>query len=445
MLFEGMESWLPWLSDEELLTDSLPDSAQVVLVEPRRMRDRAADLLAEEDDLAKALASTWERSSDAAFPRLHAEAERLLGTTTRAAWSIVPTPDSPESPAIRSAGWGPVVGDGAALAQRLRSLLGEQYRVVIAADGTGTAARLASALLDQGLDFPVREAAADGTPPDLTRPGGSIVVAPLHRGCSLPGSLVAVVAESDLTGRRRAHRRPRPRKRDTAGFFEDLKPGDYVVHYQHGVGRYGGMVKRTIGGIERDYLLLEYKGADKLYVPSDQIDAVRQYVGGEAPSLHRLGGADFAKAKARVRSAVREIAQELVVLYQKRLHASRARLPERHAVAARDGGVVPVRRDARPAQGDPRCQGRHGGLPPDGPPRVRRRRFRQDGGRAPRRVQGDPGRQAGGRARADDAARTAARQHLRRPIRGLSDQGRSALPLPHQRPGEEGDRRHRIG
>ncbi|MGE3685894.1 MAG: transcription-repair coupling factor [Acidimicrobiia bacterium] len=321
LLFEGMESWLPWLGAEELLTDFLPDAAQVVLIEPRRMRDRAADLLAEEDDLAKALASTWERSSDEPFPRLHAEPERLLGTTTRAAWSIVPTPDSPDSPAIPSSGWGPVVGDGAALAQRLRGLLGEQYRVVIAADGAGSAARLASALLEHGLDFPIREPSADGAAPDLTGRGGSIVVAPLHRGCSLPNSLVAVVAESDLTGRRRAHRRARPRKRDTAGFFEDLKPGDYVVHYQHGVGRYGGMVKRTIGGIERDYLLLEYKGADKLYVPSDQIDAVRQYVGGEAPSLHRLGGADFAKAKARVRSAVREIAQELVVLYQKRLHA----------------------------------------------------------------------------------------------------------------------------
>ena len=93
------------------------------------------------------------------------------------------------------------------------------------------------------------------------------------------------------------------------------------MHYHHGVGRYGGMVKRTIGGVERDYLLLEYKGGDKLYVPSDQIDAVRHYVGGESPSLHRLGGADFEKAKSRVRSAVREIAQELVVLYQRRRHA----------------------------------------------------------------------------------------------------------------------------
>ena len=93
----------------------------------------------------------------------------------------------------------------------------------------------------------------------------------------------------------------------------------YVVHFHHGVGRYEGMVKRSIGGVERDYLLLAYKGNDKLYVPSDQIDTLRQYVGGEAPTLHRLGGSDFAKAKSRVRAAVTEIAQELVVLYQKRV------------------------------------------------------------------------------------------------------------------------------
>jgi transcription-repair coupling factor (superfamily II helicase) len=100
-----------------------------------------------------------------------------------------------------------------------------------------------------------------------------------------------------------------------------LKAGDYVVHFHHGVGKYGGMVKRTIGGTERDYLLLEYKGGDKLYVPSDQIDTVRHYVGGESPSLHRLGGSDFAGAKARVKSAVVEIAQELVVLYQTRTNS----------------------------------------------------------------------------------------------------------------------------
>jgi transcription-repair coupling factor (superfamily II helicase) len=319
-LFDGMESWLPWLApSEQLLTDLLPTTAKVLLVEPRRMRDRAHDLLAEEDDLARALASTWARDPDRAFPRLHAEADRLLGSAG-ATWSMVPVADSPDTAVLESMGWGPVVGEGEGLAERLRTLLGERYRVAVAADGEGSAHRLADLLRERGLDLPVLPPTA--ATPDLTRPGGAVVVAPLHRGCVIPSARLAIVAESDLTGRRRAHRRPRPRQRQGLGFFEDLTPGSYVVHHQHGVGRYEGMVKRTIGGVERDYLLLAYKGGDKLYVPSDQIDAVRQYVGGEAPTLHRLGGADFAKAKSRVRSAVREIAQELVVLYQKRVHAA---------------------------------------------------------------------------------------------------------------------------
>jgi transcription-repair coupling factor (superfamily II helicase) len=316
LLFDGMESWLPWLTDsEELLTDVLPPSAKVVLVEPRRMRDRAVDLLAEEDDLAKALASTWERDPDKPFPRLHADPARLL-TGRDAPWTLDSSPESPDTPVVQASGWGPVVGDGSGLVARLTQLLADGYRVVVAADTEGSSERLAALLRDHGLDLPVHR---DGSG-DLTRPGGHIVAAPLHMGATLPAAKLAIVAESDLTGRRRAHRRPRPR-RDTSGFFEDLRPGNYVVHVQHGVGRYEGMVKRSIGGVERDYLLVAYKGADRLYVPSDQIDVLRQYVGGEAPTLHRLGGSDFAKAKSRVRSAVREVAQELVLLYQKRVNA----------------------------------------------------------------------------------------------------------------------------
>ncbi|MDO8392396.1 MAG: transcription-repair coupling factor [Actinomycetota bacterium] len=317
-LFDGMESWLPWLVEEgreQLLTDILPADAKVALVEPRRMRDRANDLLAEEDDLARALAGTWARNPDLQFPRLHASTERLLATG-QAMWTISSVPETPDSPMVGAMGWGPVVGDGEGLAERLRMLLADGYRVVVAADGEGSAQRMSSLLLDRGLSFPVV-----GESADLTKPGGYVVTSPLHRGCSIPLAKVAVVAEADLTGRRRAHRRARPRKRQGTGLFEDLKAGNYVVHHQHGVGQYQGMVKRTIGGVERDYLLLAYKGGDKLYVPSDQIDALRQYVGGETPVLNRLGGADFAKAKSRVRSAVREIAQELVVLYQKRVNA----------------------------------------------------------------------------------------------------------------------------
>jgi len=215
-------------------------------------------------------------------------------------------------------GWGPVAGDGSGLTDRLRDLIADGYQVVVAADGEGSAQRLHSLLLDQGLDFPVR--ASTSTMGD--KPGGAIVTAPLHRGVQLPNGKFAIVAEPDLTGRRRAHRRARPRKQ-TGGTttFEDLKAGNYVVHHQHGVGKYEGMVKRTIGGVERDYLLLSYKGDDKLYIPSDQIDTIRQYVGGEAPKLHRLGGSDFAKTKSRVKSEVRQIAQELVLLYQQRVTA----------------------------------------------------------------------------------------------------------------------------
>jgi transcription-repair coupling factor (superfamily II helicase) len=319
-LFDGMESWMPWLVDpakgEQLLTDVLPTNAKVALIEPRRMRDRADDLLAEEDDLARALASTWQRDAATPFPRLHAESSRLL-SAGQSVWTISSTPETPDSPMVAATGWGPVVDGGEGLANRLRDLIRDGYRVIVAADGEGSAQRLASMLVERGLDFTLGR-----TGEQLLHPGGHVAVAPLHRGCSVSAAKVAVIAEADLTGRRRAHRQARPRKRQGTGLFEDLKPGYYVVHHQHGVGQYQGMVKRTIGGVERDYLLLAYKGGDKLYVPSDQIDTLRQYVGGETPVLHRLGGADFAKAKSKVRSAVREIAQELVLLYQKRVNAT---------------------------------------------------------------------------------------------------------------------------
>jgi transcription-repair coupling factor (superfamily II helicase) len=304
LTFDGMESWLPWLTqDEHVLLDLLGDDAQVVLVEPRRMRDRAADLLAEEADLAGSLAKTWDVAEGTELPRLHVAFDRLLSHTAAPVLTVTTVAEGPDVPAVTATGWSPFVGDGTALADTLNRHLADGWDVVVAADGAGSAERLDRSLRDLGVG------------------GARVVVASLDRGVSLPNAKLAVVAESDLTGRRRAHRRARPRKRESAGFFDTLQPGAYVVHNVHGVGKYEGMVKRAIGGVERDYLLLAYRGGDKLYVPSDQIDAIRHYTGGETPTLHKLGGSDFAKAKARVRSAAQEIAQELVVLYQKRVHA----------------------------------------------------------------------------------------------------------------------------
>ncbi|MFM9112578.1 MAG: CarD family transcriptional regulator, partial [Actinomycetota bacterium] len=318
--FEGMESWLPWLVErDELLTDTLSRETRLVLVEPRRMQSRALDLLAEEDDLARALASTWARDADKEFPRLHADAERLLRSTSSSrSTSLVLPAEATNEPHVAATGWGPVTADFEATAARVRSLAGDGWTVALCADSQGSARRFVEVLNENGVSVVdlARQPNAD-----MTKPGVFVVEAALHAGCSLAESKVSVISESDLTGRRRTHRAVRPARRDSASVFQDLKPGDFVVHHVHGVGKYEGMVTRAIGGSERDYLLLSYKDGDKLYVPTDHIDAVRQYIGGESPTLHRLGGSDFARAKQRVRSAVREIAQELVVLYQKRVNA----------------------------------------------------------------------------------------------------------------------------
>ena len=318
-VFDGMESWLPWLSAEEhLLVDLLPDDALIVLVEPRRMRDRAAELLDEEESLAGTLAQTWGAVGDD-FPRLHLPFDRLLAHTRAAAWTLTAAPENPGTEVVAAAGWDPIVGGGERLMGQLRQLKSDGYRIVVCAEGRGSGTRLSTLLNDQGIDAPLLEATGDTA--DTAFTGASVIVQPLERGFLYPAAKIAVLAEGDITGRRRAHRRPRPRARSAETYFDDLTSGAYVVHYQHGVGRFAGMVRRSIAGVERDYLLLEYKGGDKLYVPSDQVDLLRPYTGGESPNLNRLNGSDWQKAKSRVRSAVREIAQELVVLYQKRINS----------------------------------------------------------------------------------------------------------------------------
>ena len=320
-VFEGMESWLPWLTaGDHTLFDLLGPDALVLLVEPRRMRDRAADLLDEEASLAASLATTWgaakANGEKSEWPRLHLPFDRLLAHTPAPAWTVTNAAEGPDVTTIESRGWDPVMGDADRLTRQVAELVGKGYQLVVAAEGKGSAARMASLLREGGVALPVVEAGA------LNKPGSSrVVVQPLERGFVLPEIKLAVLVESDITGRRRAHRAPRPRRTDAQGFFDDLSPGDYVVHHQHGVGKYGGMVKQALGGAERDYLLLEYRGGDKLYVPSDQIDAVRHYTGGDTPTLNRLGGSEWGRTKAKVRVAVRDIAEELVALYRQRVSA----------------------------------------------------------------------------------------------------------------------------
>ncbi|MGI6872671.1 transcription-repair coupling factor, partial [Amycolatopsis sp. 3B14] len=146
-----------------------------------------------------------------------------------------------------------------------------------------------------------------------------------------PELRLVVLTEADLTGRgatagsaTRDLGTKMPSRRRNAVDPLALKPGDYVVHDQHGIGRFVEMVQRTVGGATREYLVLEYASSkrghpgDRLYVPSDQLDEVSRYVGGELPTLNKLGGSDWKNTKAKARKAVKEIAAELVQLYAAR-------------------------------------------------------------------------------------------------------------------------------
>jgi transcription-repair coupling factor (superfamily II helicase) len=299
--FDGMESWLPWLTAEEhLLPDLLPASAIVALVEPRRLRDRAQELLDEEAALAQTLAATWGADIDNDdTPRLSLPFDRLLEHTKAQPVPLLAAPDSPDTPVLAASAFDPVVGDVEGLAKRLNQLKADGFRVIVAAEGTGSKARIEDMLTAEG-------AAVD------------VVIAPIDRGVVLPTQRLALVAEADLTGRRRVHRKPRGARRGK-DHYEGLSPGDFVVHRVHGIGRYHGMETKEMFGITRDRLVVEFKGGDRVYVDSEDIGLIRKYTGGEEPKLSKMGGGDWEKTRARVRKAVRDIAGQLVVLYRRRL------------------------------------------------------------------------------------------------------------------------------
>ena len=194
------------------------------------------------------------------------------------------------------------------------------YAVVVT-PGTGTAHRV------------VEQLAESDTPATMLEPGAApkegvvgVLKGPLHDGVVIAGANLVVITETDLTGNRATSiegKRLAAKRRNVVDPLA-LTAGDLVVHDQHGIGRFVEMTERVVGGARREYLVLEYAsskrggGSDRLYVPMDSLDQLSRYVGGESPTLSRLGGSDWANTKTKARRAVREIAAELVSLYAKR-------------------------------------------------------------------------------------------------------------------------------
>ncbi len=189
----------------------------------------------------------------------------------------------------------------------------EEGRAVVLA--SQQALRLADLMEEEGLTPLLTRALGDAP-----GPGAVVIVPATASGGFLLGETFALISDEEVFGLRRTRRPQRRRRGITPNILTTLQPGDSVVHIDHGIARFAGLTRRTTDGVEREYLELEYAEGDRLFVPTDQLDAVSAYVGpsDRPPSLTRLGSQEWAHTKRRVRRAVAEIAQELLDLYARR-------------------------------------------------------------------------------------------------------------------------------
>ena len=207
-------------------------------------------------------------------------------------------------------------GGFAALAGQLRQWREAGWRTLLVCHQQGQAERLVDLLAPEGMhpDFDPTVSCKSLRPGDLV-----ITLGELADGFRLPDEKLAVVTEEEIFGQR-VRRRPRKDVCALLSSLAELKEGDYVVHADHGIGRYHGLLHLSMGPSEGDFLHLEYAGGDKLYLPVERIEKVQKYVGGEGqtPRLDKMGGGAWEKAKFKARAAVEELARELLKIYARR-------------------------------------------------------------------------------------------------------------------------------
>ncbi|MBA8794580.1 transcription-repair coupling factor (superfamily II helicase) [Friedmanniella endophytica] len=354
---EGMESLSPALVDGmELLVELLPDDCHVLIADPELVRGRAQDLVTTSQEF---LGASWAAAAGGgkAPIDLGASAYRSLADVREVAlghglawWSLSPFSAGPDAEtatqpvrtedgeivdfSTRVSGVGvesrtlaahPVEqhrGDTEAAVADIAGRARDGWRVVLVAEGRGTARRMTELLNDREIPARLAEQLDEAPSAGLV----TVSCGEMRHGVLLDGVSLALFTASDLSGQRSTDRETRrmPAKRRNQIDPLELTAGDPVVHEQHGVGRYVEMTQRSVGGSVREYMIIEYAASkrgqpgDRLYVPMDQLDQITRYVGGESPTLDKMGGADWSKRKSRARKAVREIASELIKLYAAR-------------------------------------------------------------------------------------------------------------------------------
>ena len=333
---EGMESLAPVLVDRMVSFSSyLPKGAAVTILGPEKAAARAASLVETNEEF---LHAAWDAAAEGARAAIDLSAGGFLpiktfldGLKDHTQIEISQLPsgeddeinlnllDIPNFTVVETK-----------VDQWLEDQLKADQTIFIVVPGHGTAERLVEKLNGQNIPARLFETPDDGKP--------AVIVgqASFRKGFAAPDSKLILLTEADYYGKNSSYVSPKARKlaarRGAAVDPLTLKRGDYVVHEIHGIGRFVELVSRKsgVGGNqhEREYLLVEYapskrgQANDTLYVPTDHLDLLTRYVGGEAPVLSRMGGSDWANQKGRARKAVRKIAIDLVKLYSARMNAN---------------------------------------------------------------------------------------------------------------------------
>ena len=318
---DGADSLIPVLLGYEGLAPDYLENSIVVFDQPDRLRERCENrflefkerfLTALERQEALPCQAEILLSYDALLARLNKHTILLTNLFMRTEQDFAPT----VLIKVECRNAAAYQGNVKELARDLNHWKTEGWKVALLAGGTARGERLQGALDTQGSPAPF----VTEIPRALEAGAPLIFPTTLNRGFLYPEIKFAVVAESDIYGVNRQKSRSRANRGEKIAAFTDLKVGDYVVHENHGIGQYMGMVRLASDGTYRDFLHIRYQGSDKLYVPTDQLDRVQKYIGseGEAPKLNRLSGGEWQRQKSKVRQSIQAIAGDLLKLYAQR-------------------------------------------------------------------------------------------------------------------------------
>jgi len=323
---EGMESLMPALvNDMESFVELLPQNSRIISVGPELIRNRSSELIRTG---AEFLEASWLNAAAGnqipidlrelerySFHELEGELERARSRALILS-EIAPFGGGESAVDSTLKAVEPFRANSDRLIEFVREKIGENWSILMTAIGHGTATRYEELLRAEGIP----------TANDLVAGAVLIANSPIRHGFTAEKAKFSLITERDFAGSKAqdGEKSSLAARRKNRIDPLSLKEGDFVVHQIHGIGKFIEMVERVVNGTKREYLVIEYasskrgQAGDRLYLPTDSLDQVSKYVGGESPTVHHMGGADWQKAKGKARKAVKQIAAELIQLYAAR-------------------------------------------------------------------------------------------------------------------------------